>query len=166
MGRFTKKCISKGYIPDLDCTTVHKDSDQPIRAVKQEEDPTKTTTTPAAPPEVEGPPSSHLKSKTKQQTTSTQPDLPECNPSTMDPLECNPAQIEANEVQIVPGIDIFVQPTHTLLWAKRVSKHKAPVVAPHLSHTPLDHCRTTCKDIFPGSLQLQKLNQFSIGKIF
>ena len=47
----------------------------------------------------------------------------------MDPPEHNPAQIEANEVQIVPGIDIFVQWTHALLWAKRVSKHKAPVAA-------------------------------------
>ena len=47
----------------------------------------------------------------------------------MDPLGHTPAQIEANEAQIVPGIDIFVQWTHTLLWAKRVSKHKAPVAA-------------------------------------
>ena len=128
-GRFSKKCIPRGYIPDLDWTTIHKDSDQPTKPVKQNEDPTKTTTTPAALPEVEGPPSSHLKSKTKQQTTSIQQDLPEHNPSTMDPLEHNPAQIEVNEVQIVPGIDIFVQWTHTLLWSKRVSKHKATVAA-------------------------------------
>ena len=99
----------------------------PIRPVKQDEDPTETTMTPAAPPQVEGPPSSCLRSKTKRQTTSIKQDLQECNPSTMDPLECNPAPIEANKVQIVPGIDIFVQWTCTLLWAKRVSKHKAPV---------------------------------------
>ena len=128
-GRFSKKCIPRGYIPDLDWTTIHKDSDQPIRPVKQDEDSTKTTMTPAAPPEVEGPPSSHLRSKTKQQTTSNQQDLPECNPPTMDPPEGNQTQIEANKVQIVPGIDIFVQWTCTLLWAKRVSKHKAPVAA-------------------------------------
>ena len=127
-GWFNKKCIQRGYIPDLDWTTVHENSDQPIRPDKQDEDPTKTTT-PAAPPEVKGPPSSHLRSKTKQQTTSIQQDLLERNPSTMDPPECNPAQIEANKVQIVPGIDIFVQWTRTLLWAKRVSKHKAPVAA-------------------------------------
>ena len=65
-GRFSKKCIPRGYIPDLDWTTILEDSDQPIRPVKQEEDPTKTTTTPPAPPEVEGPPSSCLRSKTKQ----------------------------------------------------------------------------------------------------
>ena len=70
--KFSKKCISRGYIPDLNWTTIHEDSDQPIRPVKQEEDPTETTTTPAAAPEVEGPPSSHLRSKTKQQTTSIQ----------------------------------------------------------------------------------------------
>ena len=127
LGRFTKKCIPKGYIPELDWTTIHKDSDQPIRPVKQEEDPTETTTTPAAPPEVKGPPNSHLRSKTKQQTTSIQQDLPEHYPSAIDSPECNPAQIEANKVQIVPGIEIFVQWTCNLLWAKRVSKHKAPV---------------------------------------
>ena len=93
-GRFSKKCIPRGYIPDLDWTTIHEDSDQPIRPVKQEEDPTETTTTPAAPPEVEGPPSSHLKSKTKQQTTSIQQGQLECNPPTVDPPECNPAQTE------------------------------------------------------------------------
>ena len=71
-GQFSKKCIPRGYIPDLDWTTIHKDSDQPIRPVKQEDDPTETATTPAALTEVEGPPSSHLRSKTKQQTTSIQ----------------------------------------------------------------------------------------------
>ena len=64
-GRFSKKCIPRGYIPDLNWTTIHEDSDQCIRPVKQEEDPTETTTTLAAPPEVKGPPSSHLRSKTK-----------------------------------------------------------------------------------------------------
>ena len=71
-GRFSKKCILRGYIPDLNWTTIHKDLDQPIKPVKQEEDPTKTTTSPAAPSEVERAPSSHLRSKTKQQTTSIQ----------------------------------------------------------------------------------------------
>ena len=78
--RFSKKCIPRGYIPDLNWTTVHKDLDWPIKPVKQQEDPTETTTTPAAPIEVAGLPSSHLRSKTKQQQTSTQ----------QDPLECNP----------------------------------------------------------------------------
>ena len=67
--RLSKKCVPRGYIPDLNWTTVQEDLDQPIRPVKQEEDPTETITTPAAPPEVKGPQSSHLRSKTKQQTT-------------------------------------------------------------------------------------------------
>ena len=32
-GRFSKKCIPKGYIPDFDWTTIHEDLDQPIRTV-------------------------------------------------------------------------------------------------------------------------------------
>ena len=91
-GRLSKKCILRGYIPNLNWTTVHEDSDQPIRPVKQEEDQTETTATPAAPPEVKGPPSSHLRSKTKQQTTPIQQGQLECNPPTVDPPECNPAQ--------------------------------------------------------------------------
>ena len=47
-GRFSKKCIPRGYyISDLDWTTIHEDSDQTIKPVKEEEDPTEATTTPA-----------------------------------------------------------------------------------------------------------------------
>ena len=127
--RFSKKCIPRGYIPDLNWTTIHEDLHQPIRPVKQEEDPTETATTPAAPPEVEGSPSSHLRSKTKQQTTSIQQGQPERNPPIVDPPECNHAQTEVNEVQIAPKVYSLMQWTHALLWTKRVSKHKAPVAA-------------------------------------
>ena len=128
-GRFSKKCIPRGYTPDLDWTTIHENSDQPIGPVKQAEDPTETTTTPAALPEVKGPPSSHLRSKTKQQTTSIQQGQPECNPPTVDSLEHNPAQTAVNEVQIATKVYSLMQWTYTLLWAKRVSKCKAPVAA-------------------------------------
>ena len=47
-GRFSKKCISRGYIPDFDWTTIHQDQDQSIKPIKQQ-DPTEDTTTPAAP---------------------------------------------------------------------------------------------------------------------
>ena len=114
-GWFSKKCIPRGYIPDLDWTTIHEDSDQPIRLGKQEEGPAETTTTQAAPPEVKGPPSSCLRSKTKQQTTSIQQGQPEHNPSTADLPECNPAQTEVNEVQIAPIVYSLMQWTHTLL---------------------------------------------------
>ena len=117
-GRFRKKCVSRGYIPDFDWTTIHKDSDQPIKPIKQE-DPTEDTTAPAAPTKVEGPPSSHLRSKTKQQLASHEQGQP----------ECNPAQIEVKTVRIAPKHYSLMQWTKTLLWAKRVSKHKAPVAA-------------------------------------
>ena len=131
-GRFSKKCIPRGYIPDFDRTTIHEDSDQPIKPIKQE-DPTEDTTTPAAPTEVEGPPSSHLRSKTKQQLASSEPGQLECNPGQLEcnpgQPECNPAQIEVNTVEIAPKCYPLMQWTKILLWTKRVSKHKAPVVA-------------------------------------
>ena len=102
-GRFTKKCVSSGYIPDLKWTTIHDDPDQPIKPVKQKEDPNKTTATPAAPTEVEGPPSSCLRSKTKQQTTTIRQEQPEHNPASLDPLECNQAKLEVNQVEVNTG---------------------------------------------------------------
>ena len=115
-GRFSKKCIPRGHIPDFDWTTIHEDQDQPIKPIKQE-DPTEDTTAPAAPTEVEGLPSSHLRFKTKQQSTTRE----------QGQLECNPAQIEVTTVEIAPKCYSLMQWTKTLLWAKRVSKHKAPV---------------------------------------
>ena len=89
-GRFTKKYVPRGYITDLDWTTIHNNQDQPIKPVKQEEDPTEATVTPAAPTEVKGPPSRHLRSKTKQQSTTTKQEQPECNLASLDPPERNP----------------------------------------------------------------------------
>ena len=102
-GRFTKKCVPKGYIPDLAWTTIHDDPNQPIKPVKQEEDPSETTVTPAAPTEVEGPPSSCLRSKTKQQPTTIKQEQPECNPASLDPSECNQAKMEVNQVEMDIG---------------------------------------------------------------
>ena len=123
-GRFSKKCIPRVYIPDFDWTTIHEDSDQPIKPIKQE-DPTEDAMTPAAPTELEGPPNSHVRSKTKQQLASCEPGQPECNPGQP---ERNPAQTEVNKVEVAPKCYSLMQWTRTLLWAKRVSKHKAPVV--------------------------------------
>ena len=100
-GRFSKKCIPRGYIPDFDWTTIHQSQDQPVEPIKQQ-DPTEDTTTPASPTEVEGPPSSCLRSKTKQQPTSNKQGQPECNPTPMDLPECNPAEIKVNSVDIAP----------------------------------------------------------------
>ena len=100
-GRFSKKCIPRGYIPDFDWTTIHQDQDQPIKPIKQQ-DPTEDTTISAAPTEVEGPPSSCLRSKTKQQSTSNKQGSLECNPTPADLPERNPAEIQVNTVEIAP----------------------------------------------------------------
>ena len=127
-GRFSKKCILRGYIPDFDWTTIHENQDQPIKPI-QDQDPTEDTTTPAAPTVVEGPPSSHLRSKMKQQLTSKEQEQPECNSAQQGQPEHNPAQTEVNTVEIAPTHYSLMQWTKTLLWAKRVFKHKAPVAA-------------------------------------
>ena len=115
-GRFSKKCIPRGYIPDFDLTTIHEDQDQPIKPIQQQ-DPTEDTTTPAASTEVEGPPSSHLRYKTKQQLTSKEQEQPECNPAQQGQPECNPTQIEVNTAEIAPKHYSLVQWTKTFLWA-------------------------------------------------
>ena len=122
-GRFAKKCMPRGYIPDLDWTTIHNDQNQPINPVKQEEDPTETTVTPAAPTEVEGPPSSHPRSKTKQQSTTIKQEQPECNPALLDPPDCNPANMEVNSIQVdTEDKNTLVQMALTLLGvAKAIS---------------------------------------------
>ena len=100
-GRFSKKCIPRGYIPDFSWTTIHKDQDQPIKPIQQQA-PTEDTTTPAAPAEVEGQPSSCLRSKTKQQLTTREQGQPEYNPAQQGQPEHNPAQLEVNIVEILP----------------------------------------------------------------
>ena len=95
--------MPRGYIPDIDWTTIHDDPNQPVKPVKQEEDPNETTVTPAAPTEVEGPPSSGLRSKTKQQSTTIKQEQLECNPALLDPLECNQPKVEINQVEINMG---------------------------------------------------------------
>ena len=125
-GRFSKKCIPRGYIPDFDWTTIHQDQDQPIKPIKQQ-DPTKDTTTPAAPTEVEGPPSSHLRSKTKQQSTSNEQGSLERNPTPADLPERNPAEILVNTVEIAPKHYSWMQLTKLLLYTRRITKRQAPV---------------------------------------
>ena len=120
-GRFSKKCIPRGNIPYFNWTTIHENQDQLVKPIQQQ-DPTEDTTTPAAPTEVEGPPSSHLRSKMKQQSTTKEQGQPERNPAHQGQLERNPAQIEVNTVEIAPKHYSLMQWTKTLLWAKRVSK--------------------------------------------
>ena len=115
-GIFTKKCVPRGYIPDLNWTTIHNNQNQPIKPVKQEEDPTETTVTPAAPTKVEGPPSSILRSKTKQQSTTIKQKQPERNPELLDPPDHNPANMEVNNVPVdTEDKNTLVQMALTLL---------------------------------------------------
>ena len=124
-GRFSKKCIPRGYIPDFNCTTIYQSQDQPIKPIKQQ-DPTEDTTTPAAPTEVEGSPSSRLRSKTKQQPTSDKQGQPECNPT----LECNPAEIEVNSIYITPKSYSWMRLTKFLSYPKKTINDPAPVSLP------------------------------------
>ena len=128
-GGFSKKCIPRGYIPDFDWTTIHQSEDQPIKPINQQ-DPTEDTTTPAAPTEVEGPPSSRLRSKTKQQPTCDKQRQPECNPTPMDPPERNPAEIEVNSIDIAPKNYSWMRLTKYLSYSKKIIEDPAPVSLP------------------------------------
>ena len=129
-GRFSKKCIPRGYIPDFDWTTIHQSQDQPIKPIQQQDPTEDTTTTPAAPTEVEGPPSSHLRSKTKQQHTSPKQEQPERNPTPMDPPECNPAEIEVNSIDIIPKRYSWMKLTKFLSYTGKTIDDSAPVSLP------------------------------------
>ena len=95
---------------------IQDDADQPIEPVKQEKDPNKTTVTPVACTEAEGPPSSHLRSKIKQQSTTIKQEQPECNPALLDPPEHNQAKLEVNQVEVDTGnISSLVHYALTLL---------------------------------------------------
>ena len=128
-GRFSKKCIPRGHIPDFDWTTIHQSQDQPIRPIQQQ-DPTEDTTTPAAPTEVEGPPSSRLRSKTKQQHTSPTQEQPECNPTPMDPPEHYPAEIEVNSIEIIAETYSWKKLTNLLFNATKPIDTSATVSLP------------------------------------
>ena len=128
-GRFSKKCIPQGYIPDFNWTTIHPSQDQPIKPIQQQ-DPTEDTTTPAAPTEVEGPPSSHLRSKMKQQHTSDKQEQPECNPTPMDSRECNPSEIEVNFIDITPKSYSWMRLTKFPSYSGKTIDDPTPVSLP------------------------------------
>ena len=128
-GRFSKKCIPQGYIPDFDWTTIHQDQDQPIKPIQQQ-DPTEDTTTQAAPTEVEGPPTSCLRSKMKQQYTSDKQEQLEHNPTPMDPPERNPTEIEVNSIDITPKSYSWMRLTKFLSYSGKTIDDPAPVSLP------------------------------------
>ena len=102
-GRFSKKCIPRGYIPDFNWTTIHEGQNQPIKPIHQQ-DPTEDTTTPAAPTEVGGPPSSHLRSKTKQQSTTKEQGQLEHNPAQQGQPEAIQLKSRSTQWKLHPNV--------------------------------------------------------------
>ena len=96
----------------------------------QQEDPTEDTASPAAPTEVEGPPSSRLRSKTKQHHTSPMQEQLECNPTPMDPPERNPAEIKVNSIKIIPETYSLKRLTKLLFHTEKPVDNSAPVSLP------------------------------------
>ena len=103
--------------------------DHPFESNKQQ-DPTEGTMTPAAPTEVEGPPSSHLRSKTKQQHTSNEQGQPECNPTPVDPPEHYPAEIEVNLIDMAPQGYSWTRLAQFLSYPRKIIEDSAPVSLP------------------------------------
>ena len=92
-GRTAKNLIPQGLLPDLGWKTDQQEEGrQPLPVEKT----TETTVTPTTPNQVEGPPSSQLRSKTKQLKPSKAPDPLECNPAPVDPSN---AIQEVNQLQ-------------------------------------------------------------------
>ena len=95
-GRKAKSLIPQGLIPDLGWNTDQQGRNwQPLPTEK----PPEVTVTQTTPIQVEGPPSSRLRSKTNKNKPTDQQDH-------QDPLECNPAPVnplnaiqEVNQVQ-------------------------------------------------------------------
>ena len=86
--------------------------------------------TPAAPPEVEGSPSSCIQCKRKQQHTSNEQGQPECNPTPVDPPECNPAEIEVNSIDMTPQGYSWTRLTQFLSYPRKIMEDSAPVSLP------------------------------------
>ena len=95
-GRTSKNLIPQGLLPDLGWKTDQQEEGrQPLPVEKT----MGATVTPTTPNQVEGPPSSRLRSKTKQLKPSKAPDPPERNPAPVDPSntiqEVNQGQISS-----------------------------------------------------------------------
>ena len=55
---------------------------------------------------------------------------PERNPTPMDPLECNPAEIEVNSIDIIPETYSWSRLTKILSYAGKIIADPAPVSLP------------------------------------
>ena len=66
----------------------------------------------------------------KQQHTSPKQEQPERNPTSMDPPECNPAEIEVNSIDIIPEPYSWMRLTNLLSYAGKTIADPAPVSLP------------------------------------
>ena len=94
-GRTAKNLIPQGRIPDLGWNTDQQGKESKQLPVEKQQEATVTQTTPK---QVEGPPSSRLRSKTKTNSTLKQMDPPERNRTPVDPLN---TIAQVNQVQTV-----------------------------------------------------------------
>ena len=92
-GRTAKNLLPQGLLPDLGWKTDQQEEERQPQPVEKT---TETTVTQTTPNQVEGPPSSQLRSKTKQLKPSKASDPSEHNLAPVDPL--NTIQ-EVNQVQ-------------------------------------------------------------------
>ena len=65
-----------------------------------------------------------------QQHTSPMQEQPECNPTPMDPLECNPAEIEVNSIEIIAEMYSWKKLINLLFNATKPIDTSAPVSLP------------------------------------
>ena len=66
----------------------------------------------------------------KQQHTSPTQEQPECNPTPMDPLEHNPAEIEVNSIEIIAETYSWKKLANLLFYATKPVDTSAPVSLP------------------------------------
>ena len=112
-GRTAKNLIPQGFLPDLGWKTDQQEEGrQPLPIERSVE----TTVTPPTLTQVEEPPSSRLRSKTKQLKPSKASDLPERNPAPVDPL--NTIQ-EVNQVQTASRTSNRM---HTVEWSRNLDR--------------------------------------------
>ena len=126
-GRFSKECIPRGYIPDIDWTTIHEDLDQPIRPIKNKK---RIWLRPLQhqlhPQRLRDHQVVFLNPNSSSKLPPQGRDMQSINSgSTGTQSSSNRGRWSAN----CPKAYSLMQWTHTLIWAKIISKHKTPIAA-------------------------------------
>ena len=66
----------------------------------------------------------------RQQHTSNKQEQLERNPTPMDPLECNPAEVEVNSIDIIPKSYSWMRLSKLLSYSGKTIDGSAPVSLP------------------------------------